>query len=71
MFEQRKNFRDSISIQQIKEVYRDHPSMQRINAFKEELKQEKLQDKVFFQSIELKSKEPLDKQSDSTEYEID
>ena len=51
MFEQKENLEGSISIEQIKEVYRDHPSMQRINAFKEELKQEKLQDKAFCQSI--------------------
>lgn len=55
MFEQRKNLRDSISVAHIKEVYRDHPSMQRVNVFKETLKQEKLQDKVFCQSIKKKT----------------
>ena len=51
MSEPNKNTRRSISIEQIKEAYQDHPTMQRVNAFKEELKQEKAQDKVFCQSI--------------------
>ncbi len=51
MLERRKKIRRSISIEQIKEIYRDHPSMRRINVFKEQLKQEKLQDKIFCQSI--------------------
>lgn len=50
MFEQRKNIRRSTSIAQIKETYRDHPCMHRLNAFKEQLKQERLQDQVFSQS---------------------
>lgn len=66
MFEQRKNLRGSISVAQIKEVYRDHPRMRRVNVFKETLKQEKLQDKIFF-SIESKRKQPLGKQSHSTQ----
>lgn len=50
MFEQRKNIRRSTSIAQIQETYRDHPCMLRVNAFKEQLKQERLQDRVFCQS---------------------
>jgi|GEM_PF-2531399 len=51
MFKARKNLRRSNSITTIKEVYQDHPCMLRVNALKEQLKQEKLQDKAFCQSI--------------------
>ncbi len=49
-----KNKYSSISINWLKDIYQDHPNMRRVNALKEELKQEKLQDKVFCQSIKEK-----------------
>lgn len=58
MFESRKDTRCSISIDRLKEAYRDHPSMHRVNLFKEQLKQEKLQDKIFCQSIKEKKATP-------------
>lgn len=51
MSEQNKNIRRSISVEQVKQAYQDHPIMHRINAFKEELKQKKAEDKTFCQSI--------------------
>ena len=54
MFKKRKDIRRSTSIAQIKETYQDHPCMLRLNAFKEQLKQEKLQDKVSCQSAKKK-----------------
>ena len=51
MFEPRENMHHLTSIAQIKETYRDHPCMLRVNALKKKLKQEKLQDKAFYQSI--------------------
>ena len=51
MFEPKKNIRRSSYINQIEETYQDHPCMQRVKALKEQLKQEKLQDKAFYQSI--------------------
>lgn len=51
MSEQRKNKPDSIAVDRIKEIYRDHPRMEGVNALKEQLKQAKLEDKVFCQSI--------------------
>lgn len=54
MFAPRKNLRRSIFIARIKEVYQNHPSMERVNALKEQLKAEKLQDKVYCQSIKEK-----------------
>ena len=47
----------SKNLERIKEIYRDHPYMRRVNAFKEQLKQEKLQDKAFCQSIKSKKKQ--------------
>lgn len=49
-----KNIDSLIPINWIEDIYRDHPNMRRVNAFKEQLKQEKLQDKVFCQSIKKK-----------------
>ena len=49
-----KNKYPSISINWLKDIYQDHPNMRGVNALKEELKQEKLQDKVFCQSIKEK-----------------
>ena len=51
MSQQNKTRRRSISVEQIKEAYQNHPVMHRINAFKEKLKEEKAQDKIFCQSI--------------------
>ena len=51
MSELTKKIHRSTELEQIKEIYKDHPYMQRINALKEQLKQEKLQDKAFCQSI--------------------
>ena len=48
MFKQ-KNLR--LSVDTIKEVYQDHPKMRRVNCLKEQLRQEKLQDKTFCQFI--------------------
>lgn len=50
MSEQRKN-QHSTAVDRIKEIYRDHPRMQGVNALKEQLKQKKLEDKIFCQSI--------------------
>ncbi|MCC0177580.1 hypothetical protein I4641_11380 [Waterburya agarophytonicola K14] len=49
MFQQGKNIR--FFIDRIKEVYRDHPRMRSVDSLKEQLKQEKVQDKIFSQSI--------------------
>jgi hypothetical protein len=54
MIKPRKNIRCSISIDRIKEIYQNHPSMHRVNALKEQLKQEKLQDKIYCQAIKEK-----------------
>ncbi|MEL6912491.1 MAG: hypothetical protein AAFR62_12690 [Cyanobacteria bacterium J06629_2] len=51
MSKPRKNQENFTSIAQIKEAYSNHPCMQRVNILKEQLKQEKLQDKLFSQSI--------------------
>ena len=51
MFEPRKNLRYDNHIAQIQEMYRDHPCMLRVNALKEQLKQEKQEDKAFYQSV--------------------
>ena len=50
MFKPRKKARRATSIAQIQETYRDHPYMLRVNTLKEQLKQEKLQEKIFCQS---------------------
>ena len=51
MFEFRKKSRCSTDLERIQKAYQDHPYMRRLNVFKEQLKQEKLQDKAFCQSI--------------------
>jgi hypothetical protein len=56
MFEPKNKIRHSILIDRIKEIYQNHPNMQGVNALKEQLKQEKLQDKIYCQSI--KDKRP-------------
>ncbi len=43
-----------VSIDQLQEKYQQHPSMHRVNALKDQLKQEKLEDKIFYQSIKEK-----------------
>jgi hypothetical protein len=43
-----------VSIDRINETYRDHPCMRRVNLLKEQLKQERLKDKIFCQSIKEK-----------------
>ena len=58
MFELRKKLRRSTDLERIQKAYQDHPYMRRLNAFKEQLKQEKLQDKAFCQSI--KNKKAVD-----------
>ena len=49
-----KNIDSLIPINWIEDIYRNHPNMRRVNALKEQLKQEKLQDKLFCQSIKKK-----------------
>ena len=49
-----KNIDSLIPINWIEDIYRDHPNMRRVNALKEQLKQEKLQDKAFCQTIKKK-----------------
>ena len=49
-----KNVDSLVYIDWLKYIYKDHPNMRRVNALKEQLKQEKLQDKVFCQSIKEK-----------------
>ncbi len=51
MSKQRKKVLSSIFIGSVVERYQDHPSMIRVNQLKNKLKQEKLQDKVFYQSV--------------------
>ncbi len=40
-----------VSIDRLIEKYQHHPNMQGIKILKEQLKQEKLNDKIFYQSI--------------------
>ncbi len=54
MSEQKKKIFKFVSIDRINETYRDHPCMHRVNLLKEQLKQERLQDKIFCQSIKEK-----------------
>ena len=51
MFEPQKKIHRPNYVDQIKETYRDHPYMTQVNALKEQLKQEKIQDKAFCQAI--------------------
>ena len=59
MFKPRKNLDYSFPIEQLKEIYRDHPNMRSVDVIKKQLKQEKLQDKIFYQSLK---EEATDKQ---------
>lgn len=38
----------------LKDIYRHHPSMRQVEILKDQLKQEKQKDKVFYQSIKTK-----------------
>ena len=51
MLELKKEKERIVSIDQLIEKYQHHPSMQRVKIFTEKLKQEKLKDKIFCQSI--------------------
>ena len=64
-----KNIDSLIPVNWLKDIYKDHPNMVRLNALKEQLKQEKLQDKVFCQSIKEKIVNPIKLRSDSNESE--
>lgn len=49
-----KNKESLVSINWLKNIYKDHPNMLQVNTLKEQIKQEKLQDKIFCQSIKEK-----------------
>jgi len=51
MSKQKKKVLRPIYVGSVVEHYQDHPSMVRVNQLKDQLKQEKLQDKAFYQSI--------------------
>ena len=51
MSELKKEKERIVSIDQLIEKYQHHPSMQRVKILKEKLKQEKLKDQLFYQSI--------------------
>lgn len=53
MFKPENSLHLAHSITQIQEIYHDHPCMIRVNALKDRLKQERLQDKEFYRSLEL------------------
>ena len=50
----KKKIHHSISIDRLVDNYQQHPSMRRVEVLKEQLKQEKLEDKNFYQSIKKK-----------------
>ena len=54
MLEQRKEIRRLVSMNSFIDRYQNHPTMVRVNQLKNKLKQEKLQDKAFYQSIKEK-----------------
>ena len=54
MLEHRKKIRRPKSINWLLDRYQDHPSMLRVNHLKNQLKEEKLHDKIFYQSIKEK-----------------
>ena len=56
MFEQNQNQHQhrSVSITQISNIDRHHYSLVQVERLKDQLKQEKLQDKVFYQEIKRK-----------------
>ncbi len=51
MLELKKEKERIVSIDQLLEKYQHHPYMQRVKILKDNLKQEKLEDKNFYQSI--------------------
>lgn len=51
---QKKQRSISISIDRLVDDYQQHPSMRQVEVLKEQLKQEKLEDKNFYQSIKKK-----------------
>ena len=57
MFKLKKNARSSCSIDWITDNLQQHPCMTGVETLKDKLKQEKLQDKAFYQSIKNKIKE--------------
>ena len=54
MFKPNQNRHSLISVTQITNIYQHHPSMLGVERLKDKLKQEKLQDKVFYQEIKHK-----------------
>ncbi|MEM8720561.1 MAG: hypothetical protein AAGE84_14865 [Cyanobacteria bacterium P01_G01_bin.39] len=44
-----------ISVERLVDAYRKHPNMHQVEILKQQLKQEKLQDKIFYQSIKAKT----------------
>ncbi len=51
MSETRKKSHRSISVDQLVDDYQEHPSMRQVEILKDQLKREKQEDKVFYQSI--------------------
>lgn len=47
----KNNLQLGMSISKLKEIYRDHPSMHHVDLLVDQLKQEKLQDKIYCQLI--------------------
>lgn len=54
MSQQQKSKRRSISIEQLLNDYRHHPYMLRVTRLQARLKQEKQEDKIFYQSLKEK-----------------
>ncbi|MEM7594306.1 MAG: hypothetical protein AAF383_22820 [Cyanobacteria bacterium P01_A01_bin.83] len=44
-----------ISVKRLLDTYQEHPNMHQVEILKQQLKQEKLQDKIFYQSIKAKA----------------
>lgn len=51
MSKPKKGIERIVSLNWLKDNYQQHPCMQRLETFKEQLKQEKLEDLIFYQSI--------------------
>ena len=54
MFNPKKNSRPSFSTDWIVDNFQQHPCMVSVETLKDKLKQEKLQDKAFYQSLKKK-----------------
>ena len=54
MLKTTKNLHRSISIDRLLNDYRQHPIARRVEILKEQLKREKQEDKIFYQSIKAK-----------------